>query len=101
MSRLRTHFYNDPPVEDDVAIADKDGLALDFVGLADTRPSDYFSGLATPSFGIQVAKTFSDGLIPAAGITHLATQSPFPNDAGHPFYHPRNCDTGGVCLQEE
>jgi hypothetical protein len=47
MSRLRTDFYNDPPLEGDVAIADKDGLALDFVGIADSRPLVHFSGLAT------------------------------------------------------
>src|SRR6476646_9297204 len=25
---------------------------------------------------------------------YLATQSPFPNNAGNPLYHPRICDTG-------
>ena len=67
MSRLRTDFYNDSPVEGDAPIADKDALALDFVGIADSRPLDYFSGLATPPFGIQVAETAPGGLLPAAG----------------------------------
>jgi hypothetical protein len=50
MSRLRTDFYNDPPVKGDKTIADKDAATLDFVGIADTRQSNHFSWLATPSF---------------------------------------------------
>src|SRR2546423_1841049 len=102
MSRLRTHFYNDPSVEADAATADKDALARDFVGIADTRRPNDFSRLTSPSFGIRVAESCRDGLLPAAGINpNLATRSPFPNNAGHPLYHPRNCGTGGVCLQKE
>lgn len=101
MSRLRTDFYNDLPVEGDAEIADKDGLALDFVGNADTRPSNDFSGLATPSIGIRVAESCRDGLLPAAGMNLSGNPNPFLNNAGHPLYHPRNCDTGEVCLQEE
>ena len=65
MNRLRTDFYNDLPVEGDAVIADKDGLALEIVGNADTRPSDHVSGLATLSFGIRVAESCRDG--PASG----------------------------------
>ena len=47
MSRLRTNFYNDPAVAADAATADKDALARDFVGIADTRRPDNFSGLTS------------------------------------------------------
>ena len=67
MCRLRTDFYNDSPVEGDAAFADKDARTLDFVGNADARSSNHFSGLATPPFGIQVAETAPGGLLPAAG----------------------------------
>jgi BON domain len=77
MSRLRTDFYNDPPVEGDAGIADKDGLALDFVGNADTRTSNNFSGLAAPSFGIRVAESCRDGLVPPAGIDLSTNPEPF------------------------
>jgi hypothetical protein len=36
MSRLLSDFYNDSPVEGEQTIADKNALALDFVGFADT-----------------------------------------------------------------
>src|SRR6266478_3428234 len=68
MSRLRTDFYNDPAVAADAATADKDGLALDFVGVADTRLPNDFSGFASPSFGMRVAESCRGGLLPAAGI---------------------------------
>src|SRR6476659_10160541 len=100
MCRVRTDFYNDPSVEGDAATADKDALALDFVGIADTRLPDDFSGPTSPSFGIRVAESCRGGLPPAVGM-YLATRGPFPNNAGYPLYHPRNCDTRGVCLQEE
>ena len=41
MSRLRTDFYNDLPVEGDATIADKHGLALESVGNADVWPPDH------------------------------------------------------------
>src|SRR4051812_16277292 len=68
MSRLRTVFYNDPPLEGDVATTDKDGLARDFVGAADTRSLDHFSGPCRSFIGIRVAEACHDGLLPAAGI---------------------------------
>src|SRR6476660_2811780 len=68
MSRLRTDFYNDLSVEGDAATADKDALALDFVGIADTRLPDHFSGLTSPSFGIRVAESCRGGLPPAVGV---------------------------------
>ena len=77
MSRLRTDFYNDLPVEGEAAIADKHGLALDFVGNADTRPSNQFSGLATLSFGIPVAECCHDGLLSAAGMNLPSNPEPF------------------------
>jgi hypothetical protein len=77
MSRLRSDFYNDLPVEGDAVIADKDALALDFLGNAGTRPSNQFSGLATPSFGIRVAESSHDGLLPAAGIDLSSNPQPF------------------------
>jgi hypothetical protein len=101
MSRLRTDFYNHLPVEGDAAKADKDCLTLDCVANAYIRSSNDFSGLAEPPFGIWVAESCHDGLLPAAGIVSLTAHIPFPNSAGHPLYHPRNCDTGEVCLQEE
>jgi hypothetical protein len=74
---LRTDFYNDPPLEGDVAIADKDGLAFEFVGIADYRPLDHLSGLATPSFGIRVAEFHRGGLLPAVGINVSGNPEPF------------------------
>ena len=102
MSRLRTDFYNDRPVEGDEAIADKDALTLDFVDVADTCQSVHFSRLARPSFGIEVAQVILRRADPGGrGINSSHNPMPIPNNAGHPFYHPRNCDTGGVCLQKE
>ena len=72
MSRLRTDFYKDLPVEGDRTIADKDALALDFLGNAGTRPPDHFSGLATPSFGIRVAETAVTGCTRRHGIFRSA-----------------------------
>ena len=76
MNRLRTDFYNDSSVEGDATIADKDGLALDFVGNADIRPSNPISGLATPSFGIRVAEFRHGGLLPAAGVNLSSDPKP-------------------------
>jgi hypothetical protein len=67
MNRLRTDSYNDLPMESDAAIADKDGLALDFIWIDDTPPSDQLFGHAATSFGIKVAACWRDGLLPAAG----------------------------------
>jgi hypothetical protein len=71
MSRLRTDFYNDSSVEGDGTTADKDGLALDFVGIGDTRLPDHFSGPNSPSFGIRVAELWRGGLPPAVGYRHI------------------------------
>ena len=45
MSRLRTDFYNDSPVEGDAAYADKDARTIDFVGNADADRRTTFRGL--------------------------------------------------------
>src|SRR4051794_19813194 len=68
MSRLRTDFYNDSPVEDEVAKADKDVLALDFVGNTDSRAANQSSELATPSFGIRLAEKLGAGCIRRQGF---------------------------------
>jgi hypothetical protein len=101
MSRLRTDFYNDPAVAADAATADKDALARDFVGMADTRLPDNFSGLTSRPLAYGLQNHAVAGCFRRQGLTYLATRSPFPNNAGHPLYHSRNCDTGGVCLQKE
>src|SRR4051812_39745257 len=105
MNRLRTEFYNDLPVEGDAAMADKDGLALDFVGNAGTRPSNDFSGLATPSFGIRVAESCRDGLLPAAGIYLSSNPKPFskqrrpPTLSSKELRYRRSMPAGGTVMQ--
>src|SRR5436190_14892844 len=105
MSRSRTDFYNDLSLEGDAAAADKDALALHFVGIADIRLSEHISRLTSPSFGIRVAESWHGGLPPAVGIDISGDPNPFPNDAGHPLYHPRNCGysrsmfAGGTFMQ--
>ena len=105
MSRLRTDFYNDSPVEGDAAIADKDALALNFVGSADTRSSNHFSGLATPSFGIRVAESSRGGLLPAAGGILSSNPEPFSNQRRSPtlpsteLRYWRSMPAGGTVMQ--
>jgi BON domain len=105
MSRLRTDFYNDLPVEGDATIADKDGLALDFVGNADTRTPNSISGLATPSFGIRVAESFRDGLLPAVGVDLSSNPKPFSKQRRSPtlpsteLRYWRSMSAGGTVMQ--
>jgi hypothetical protein len=68
MSRLRTDFYNDLPVEGDLQTADKDALALQIVGNADNWSPDHLWGLPGPSFGIRVAETAVTGCTGRHGI---------------------------------
>jgi hypothetical protein len=52
-------------------------LALDFVGVADTRLTNDFSGLASPSFGMRVAESCRGGLLPAAGVNLSSNSKSF------------------------
>jgi hypothetical protein len=61
MSRLRTGFYIDSPLEDDTTKADIDGLALEFVGNAEAHAPNHSSGPADSSFGIAIADFCCDG----------------------------------------
>ena len=105
MNRLRTESYNESLVEGDGVIADKHGLALDFVGNADTRPSNHLSGLATPSFGIRVAESCAGGLLPAAGINVSSNPEPFSNQRRSPtlpsteLRYWRSMPAGGTVMQ--
>jgi len=72
MSRLRTDFYNDLAVESDDEIADKDALALEFVGNDENQSSNHFWGLATRSFGMWVAQTAVTGC--TAGMEYFGRQ---------------------------
>ena len=105
MSRLRTDFYNDSPVEGDAAYADKDARTIDFVGNADARSSNHFSGLATPSFGIRVAESCRDGLVPPAGIDLSTNPGPFSKQRRSPtlpsteLRYWRSMPAGGTVMQ--
>ena len=105
MSRLRTDFYNDLPVEGDEAIADKDALALEFVGNADNWSSNHFCGLATLSFGIRVAETVVTGCTRRHGIFRSAIQSPFSKQRRSPILpskelrYWRSMPAGGTDMQ--
>src|SRR5258708_2874165 len=105
MCRSRTDFYNDPSVKGDEAIADKDALALDFVGIAVTRLPNHFSGFATPSFGIRVAEYCRGGLPPAVGINvssdpkSFSKQRRLPTLSSTELRYSRSMPAGGTFMQ--
>src|SRR4051812_5405356 len=101
MSRVRIHFYNDPSVEADAVTADKDALALDFVGTADIRLPNEFLGLSRLLLAYRLQKPFAGAAFGGRDSSIYMLSSSFPNSAIHPICRPRNCDTRGVCLQEE
>lgn len=105
MSRLRTHFYNDRPVEDEATIADKHARTPEFVRYADTRRTNDFSGHITPSIGMKVAESGDHGLLPAAGIVLLSNPQPFSkqrrpsNLPSRDLRHWRSMLAGGTVMQ--
>src|SRR5262245_55370735 len=105
MSRMHTDFYNDLSVEGDAVIADKDGLAPEFVDKGDTRASDHFSGLTRTFFGIPVAELCRDGLLPAAGMNLSSNPELFSEQRRSPtlpsteLRYWRSMSAGGTVMQ--
>jgi|SRR4051794_6307037 hypothetical protein len=87
MSRLRTDFYNDLPVEGDDTIADKDALALEFVGNADNWSS---GKLPRDDLAYRLHKRTVAGYGRLDEYHSPSDQRSCLINAGHPLYHPRN-----------
>ena len=105
MRQLRSGFYINVRVEDDATNADIDGLARDFGGNAEARASNHLSGPADPSFGIKVADSCCDGLLPAAGMKVSSNPQPFSKQRRSPtlstkeLRYWRSMPAGGTVMQ--
>jgi BON domain-containing protein len=105
MRQLRSGFYIDLPVEGDATKADIDGLALEFMGNVEGQSSNHLSGTADPSFGIEVADSCYDGLLPAAGMKVSSNPEPFSKQRRPPtlstkeLRYWRSMPAGGTVMQ--